>query len=167
MLQLTQSFTGFAPTSRLWVYASTRAFAATELNYINGTLQTFINAWKAHGAELKANYSIEHNQFILIAVDEAQSAATGCSIDKSVHVMQQLEQQLGLQLLDRSLVYYINENNTISNFKFTQAEALIANNIINANTLVLDNTISTLNSAWQVPLLSTWLSRYLVANEVK
>lgn len=166
MTTLPPNFDMLAPNSRLWIYASVQPFTPTQLQVLNNALTTFVNGWKAHGNELKASYAIAHQQFILIAVDEQLSEASGCSIDASVRVIKQLEADLNITLMDRSLVYYITATNTVDSFKFTQAEQLIANGTISASTLVFDNTISALaqlTTAWQVPANNTWLSRYLTS----
>ncbi len=169
MITLPTNFATLAPSSRLWIYASTQPFTVAQTQVLHNTLTTFVNGWKAHGNELKASYTLEHQQFILIAVDEQLSQASGCSIDASVRVIKQLETNLQITLTDRSLVYYLTANNTVANFKFTQAEQLIANGTISASTLVFDNTISALaqlTNAWQVAARNTWLGKYLTTEKV-
>lgn len=166
MIHSISNFATLAPTSRLWVYASARPFTATEITPISELLATFVNSWKAHGNDLDANYAIHRNQFILIAVDEAQSNASGCAIDKSVHLMQQLEQQFNLQLMDRSLVFYIDANNQVAHFKFNTAETLLANTTINATTIIFDTAITRLDANLEVELKNTWLNKYLGAEVV-
>ncbi len=166
MIHLIPNFAALAPTSRLWVYASARPFTTTEITPISELLATFVNGWKAHGNDLNANYAIYRNQFLLIAVDEAQSNASGCAIDKSVHLMQQLEQQFNLQLMDRSLVFYIDTNNQVAHFKFNTAENLLANNTINASTIIIDTAIIRLDASLEVELKNTWLNKYLGTKEM-
>ncbi|MEQ9303133.1 MAG: hypothetical protein RJQ14_04390, partial [Marinoscillum sp.] len=94
--------------SRVWIYQSTRPFSDSEKTLISAQLDEFTKQWAAHGQQLTATYSIELDQFIVLAVDESHHQASGCSIDSSVRVIQVIEQQTGLTLLDRSKVAFLN-----------------------------------------------------------
>ena len=58
---------------------------------ITTTIHAFLTQWTAHGASLNAGVSIPYNRFIVIALDESQQEATGCSIDASVKIIQEIE----------------------------------------------------------------------------
>ena len=62
------------------------AAQAAELGEI---MDEFVGGWKAR-AQLAAAYRIIADQFLIIAVDESLQQATGCSIDKSVHLLKSL-----------------------------------------------------------------------------
>ena len=57
---------------------------------------------------------IRYNRFIILIVDESHAGASGCSIDKSVHFMQQLEQEYGINLFDRFNLAYRNGEEILS-----------------------------------------------------
>ena len=48
---------------------------------------------------------VDH-RFVVVAVDEVQALASGCSIDKSVGFIKQLEMDLNLMLTDRMVVVF-------------------------------------------------------------
>ncbi|MCP4975889.1 MAG: ABC transporter ATPase, partial [Maribacter sp.] len=71
-------------SSRVWIYQANRSFTSLELEELGGELDAFIQDWTAHGSDLKAGYEIRYKRFIILALDQTDTAASGCSIDASV-----------------------------------------------------------------------------------
>lgn len=148
--------------AKIWVYQSNRAFSPEERSFIEDQLTAFTSQWAAHGKQLLATYGIEKNQFIVLAVDESQHQASGCSIDSSVAVIRHIEQQTGLSLLDRSQVAFL-ENDLVKIKPFNQLKAAVANGEIRKDTEVFNNAIQNAGewkASWIQPAVETWLSRY-------
>ena len=80
--------------SRIWIYQGSRSFSKEELVEVQEKLNDFIEDWTAHGDELRAGYEIRYNRFIILALDQSQNGASGCSIDASVHFIQSLEKKI-------------------------------------------------------------------------
>ena len=93
--------------SRVWIYPSNRRFSDEEITQLQSDIEQFLSDWTAHGASLSAGYCIPHQQFIVLALNESDQQATGCSIDKSVHFIQALEQSFSVSLLDKMNVHYL------------------------------------------------------------
>ncbi len=150
--------------ARVWVYQSNRKFSDAEVNAIKSEGAHFIADWAAHGASLKAGFDVLYNIFIVLAVDEKQALASGCSIDKSVHFIKGLEQKFNLNLFDRMRVAY-KRGNEILLCSLAELEKLAENNNVNENTIVFNNMITTkasFDNDWEVPLRSSWQSRVLI-----
>jgi hypothetical protein len=102
-----QSITMYVPfaelsdTSRVWVYAADRPLSADEQCTIQQQAQTFAESWTAHQQNLKASFTILHNLFLVLAVDESHQGASGCSIDKSVAFMKHLQKELSIDVFNR------------------------------------------------------------------
>ena len=94
-------FAELSDTSRVWVYAADRPLSPGEQSTIQQQAQSFAESWTAHQQNLKASFAILHNLFLVLAVDESHHGASGCSIDKSVAFMKQLQQQLGIDFFNR------------------------------------------------------------------
>lgn len=150
--------------ARVWVYQSDRKFSDAEVKAIESAGRNFISGWAAHGANLNASFDVLYNLFIVIAVDEKQAMASGCSIDKSVRFVKDLEQQLNLNLFDRMQVAYRKEKE-ITVCKLSDFEKLAAEGTVNATTIVFNNMVNTkaaFDSEWEVPLKQSWQSKVLV-----
>ena len=86
-------------TARVWIYQSDIKLSDEQVTKATKDLTTFLEAWTAHGAALKAAFEIKYNRFITIALDQSQAAASGCSIDSQVRFIQSLQEELQLSLI--------------------------------------------------------------------
>ena len=68
------------PESRMWFYGLEQPLTDEQSKVLRGLMDDFVGQWKAHGARLAAAYRIIGSQCLIIAVDERQQQATGCSI---------------------------------------------------------------------------------------
>jgi sRNA-binding regulator protein Hfq len=144
--------------TRIWIYQANRQLSDNEVSSIREFAEEFVNIWTAHGAKLKAAVEVFHKQFVIVFADEKQAKASGCSIDKSVRFIKQIEIQLKITLLDRNLITYKVGDNIITCTR-KEFSNLAENKRITADTLVFNNLITTkgeINSNWLVPLKDSW-----------
>jgi len=159
----------FSPQSRVWIYQSDRKLTDQEVQQIQPELDRFATNWTAHNNQLKAKAEIRYNRFFILIVDESQAGASGCSIDKSVHFMQQVQQHLGINLFDRFNLAY-REGEEVLSLPRHDFEAKLKDGSINKETVVYNNLVQNLNeleTKWEVPFKDSWhiqLFRDLVAN---
>lgn len=157
------SINNMPPDARVWVYQSNRALSDAEVTAIQHEGENFIAGWSAHGAALKASFEIRHNRFVIIAVDEKQALASGCSIDKSVHFIKALEQKFNLNFFDRMQVAY-RKGNEILACSLNEFEKLAAQKQVDENTIVFNNMVTNktaFDKEWEIPLKQGWQSRVL------
>lgn len=159
----------FSKNSRVWVYQSSTELTDEQTQQIQQQLNAFAQSWTAHNHQLLAGAQVKYNRFLILVVDESQAGASGCSIDKSVNFMKQLEQQYGIALFDRFNLAYHNGDRIVS-VPRKEFEELIRNGVITQDTLVFNNMVQTLDelqTKWEVPLKDSWhmqlFGRYLVA----
>jgi hypothetical protein len=151
------------PTSRIWIYQSNRILTPDEELKILEAGKQFVDQWTAHNQSLMASVEIMHHAFLVIMVDQEHAGASGCSIDKSVHFVQQVEKQFGLTFLDRMNVAYRQENE-IRFTNINKFNTLVSEGKINQNTIVFNNLVETkedLGNNWEVPLSRSWHKQLL------
>jgi hypothetical protein len=139
---------------RIWIYQSNRELSDEQVQDLKPEFEAFVKRWAAHSKKLAADFEIRFNRFLILKVDEAEYAASGCSIDESVRFIKELESKKGLSLFDRSQVAY-EKNGKVYATTLNQISKLYHQGEINDNTPVFDNTItssSELKSKWQQPL---------------
>ena len=93
-----------SPASKIWVYKSNRELTSSEQALIRKELDLFIPQWASHGNQLFGGAEVVENWFVVLAVDESQSMASGCSIDTSVQFMKALGKELNVDFFDRMQV---------------------------------------------------------------
>lgn len=149
--------------SRIWIYQSDRKLNASEKQQAENVLRDFCENWQVHKQDTRSSYSIEHDQFIILAIDEDYRQASGCSIDSSVRTLKALQAHLGLSLFDRTKVAFLREG-TIETYPLTQLKAVFEAGKLNKDSLTFDNLIPSrgdLSTSWRKPVEKTWLTKYL------
>ncbi|MCR9173398.1 MAG: hypothetical protein NXI10_12935 [bacterium] len=94
-------FEQLAPQSKIWIYTADRPFTAADKVVIAEAMKMFLPQWAAHGNSLFGDYSLEHDRFLILAVDETQAGASGCSIDTSVRFIKDLGAKLNIDFFNR------------------------------------------------------------------
>lgn len=143
---------------RIWIYQSSLELTAQEVREIIEKLSGFTEQWKAHGKQLAARAEVRYNRFIILFLDEEVAAATGCSIDKSVRLLKELQNELNIELFDRMLIAY-RHGDAIKVAPRSVFEDLIEKGEVNQDTIVFDNTVSNseeLAIRWEVPMKDSW-----------
>jgi hypothetical protein len=148
----------FSENSRVWVYQSDRTLSESETAQIQNELDDFTTGWTAHNSQLKAAGEIRYNRFIILVVDESQAGASGCSIDKSVRFISNLQQQFNISLLDRFNLAY-REGKEVLSAPRQAFEEMLKQGSINTNTIVFNNMVQNLKelqTKWEVPFKDSW-----------
>ncbi|ALJ04286.1 ABC transporter ATPase [Pseudalgibacter alginicilyticus] len=156
-------FNSLPEESRVWIYQANRSLSEQELEEIQSKLNVFIENWTAHGSDLQAGYTIKYKRFIIIGLNQNLNNATGCSIDSSVHFIQQLEKDYNIDLMDKMNVSYKQGDyvayKTLIDFKKMAKDKAVSKNTIVFNNLV--SNIAEFNENWEVPASESWHSRFL------
>ncbi|MGF7040069.1 ABC transporter ATPase [Mucilaginibacter lappiensis] len=148
----------FSQHSRVWIYQADRKLSDQEVQQIQPELDNFTIGWTAHNNQLKARAEIRYNRFFILIVDESQAGASGCSIDKSVHFMKQIEQRFNVNLFDRFNLAY-REGEEVKSLPRHAFEDLLKQGKINTETIVYNNmvqNVAELESKWEVPFKNSW-----------
>jgi len=150
-------------TSRIWIYQANRPFTLEELEEVKTLIEEFITQWTAHGSGLQAGYDIPYNRFIVIALDQTQTSASGCSIDASVRFVQSLEQKFGLDLLDKMNVTY-KQGEFIAYKPLKDFRQMARDKAVSPNTVVFNNLVTNKHEYlhyWEVPASESWHGRFM------
>jgi hypothetical protein len=150
-------------TSRVWIYQANRSFTDSELDEVSTKLKVFIESWTAHGSDLQSGYEIRYKRFIVIALNQNLNIATGCSIDASVHFIQQLEKDYQVDLMDKMNVSY-KQGAFIAYKSLIDFKKMAKQRAVSKNTIVFNNLVA--NKAeylenWEVPACESWHSRFI------
>ena len=150
-------------SSRVWIYQSSRSFTEEEVLELEQSLQQIITQWTAHGSELKASFEIRYRRFIVIGLDQKVNAASGCSIDASVHFIQQLEKKYDVDLLDKMNVSY-KQGDFIAYKQLSDFRKMAKDRAVSPKTIVFNNLVNNKAeylSDWEVPASESWHKRFL------
>lgn len=153
----------FPDDSRVWIYNSSQAFSNQEVESINLELARFCQDWTSHNNQLFASAKVFHNKFIILMLDESKAGASGCSIDKSVALIKNLQQKYGKDLFNRMNFSFV-ENGQVISMEKEQFKEAFENGKLNDDTIVFDHLVKTkkaLQSEWTKPLKDSWHKRFV------
>lgn len=122
-------FKDFPGDARVWLYQTDRALNENEIQHVDQKLQAFVRDWAAHGNQLWANARVINPFFVAVAVNDALTPPSGCSIDASVKEMQALGKSLDVDFFTRMKVTYI-ENGEIDQIDFSDLSELSKDTLI-------------------------------------
>lgn len=158
--------TDFSPSSKVWIYQSSRSFGEQEELEINEQLHNFYVQWTSHGAAVKGWAKVVFKQFIVVMADEKQSGVSGCSTDSMVRIMKSLERQYQVDLFDRLSITFLVDNKTQA-LPMQQVKYALEKGYIETDTPLFNNVVDTkekLENEWLVPLNKSWLWQRIINN---
>lgn len=148
-------------TARVWIYQSNRVLNDLEVLQINEKVQAFTSEWASHSIQLASSGAVLYQRFIVLMVDEHITGASGCSIDSSVRFIKTIEQAFDIQLFDRMIFSFI-QNDEVKTVDRNTFASLYQQGNINDQTLVFDTLVNTkgaLQHSFIKPLGSSWHKR--------
>jgi hypothetical protein len=144
--------------ARVWIYQSNTELSDEAAEALKIQAKEFVKGWTAHDHQLKADAAIYYNRFLILMVDEMHAAASGCSIDKSVKFVKEMEARFNITLLDRMNLAYKKQDKVFSVSK-ADFEAMMLRGEITDETIVFNNLVGTvreLASEWELPMAKSW-----------
>jgi hypothetical protein len=156
-------FNTLPETSRVWIYQAGRSFSSDEISELRAMLDEFITQWTAHGSDLEAGYDLPYNRFIVLALDQSLTSASGCSIDASVRFIQSVEQRFDMELLDKMNVSYT-QGEFIAYTPLKDFRQMAKDRAVSPNTIVFNNLVANKHEYlhhWEVPASDSWHSRFM------
>jgi hypothetical protein len=157
-------FENIANEARVWVYQANRTLSLDDSKFISGQTVKFIQEWTAHNQQLHASFTLLEDLFLVLAVDEYKSQASGCSIDKSVHFIKFLEAQLNLSFTDRTKIALIRDEELLlipfSDFKNQLKHGSDHENTQLFNTLA--KTKQDITHNWRMSIADSPYARFLI-----
>lgn len=147
---------------KVWIYLSDKELKGDLYNAVMRSGTDFVKGWTAHDNPLNGTFEILDGRFIVVTVDETSYNASGCSIDKLLRLIKQLEADHQLKLLDRLLVGYKTPNG-VEVIHSSLVKEKLASKQLDENTLIFNVAASNSEeySQWLQPLKETWLKKYL------
>jgi len=143
--------------SRIWIYAVEQKFTDEQVDYILSSISDHLQNWEAHKLPLTAGVTVLENHFIVIALDESEYRASGCSIDTLQAMIQGIEKKLSISLMNRLNVFLRlnDEIQCVPSFK-------LAGNT-NKDTLFYDLTIQNKSElkSYLKPISQGWCSHLI------
>lgn len=148
--------------SRVWVYQADHKFSDSEQKTVRDRLKQFCEGWNTHGNLMPTSFEIVEHQILILAVDESNLGASGCSIDSSVRTLRELENLLQTNLTDQGKISLKKSSGELKVIPALGVKSRVSSGEIDLETEVINPTIrvkADLKNLWQ-PVRNSWLNRY-------
>ena len=155
-------FDKISSNSPIWIFQCNKILDSSLISQIEVDVNNFLNNWTSHNLEMKSSYKILHRLFLIISVENNFSNPSGCSIDKLINFVKNINQIYNIDFLNRLNVSFRHENK-IKVVELIEFKNLILNGIIDSDTIVFNNMIHTkaeLNENWETKVSESWYKKY-------
>jgi hypothetical protein len=157
-------FTSIPERARLWVFAADVPVAdpAPLLSAVDAHLAQ----WAAHGVPLVCGRDWRDDRFLAIAVDEAATGASGCSIDGLFRTIGRVQSQLGADLLASGRVAWRDAQGAIRVSTRADFEALATAGTVTPDTRVYETLVESVGeyrARFERPAAESWVRALLPA----
>jgi hypothetical protein len=157
-------------SARAWVYTANRILNASESELVQERLAPFLTEWSSHGTPLKAASQVIDQAIIVVAVENGFEAASGCSIDKSVRVLKDLEQEFKISLFDRlQILYRQSASSVVQVLPLGEFKNKLAAGEISADGSIVNTQVASvgeLKSELWKEVKDSWLAKFLPSTAV-
>lgn len=152
-------------SSRVWCFGASASPSEEMVAELRDAMERFLVTWTAHRADLRAGFDWFYDRFLVVAVDETDVQASGCSIDALNGQIRRLEQAAGVDLLDAAPIWYRDAAGDVRSVTRDQFRRLAERGEVGPETLVFDLTAATLDDVssggWEVEAGRSWHARLL------
>ena len=156
-------FKSLPKNSRIWIFPSSEEIDTNKKSILKERLVKFISDWTSHNKSIEASFELPYNRFIVVALNQNNQNASGCSIDSLMNLIQTFEKEFDLILLDRMNVLYRDKSREIVYLTLKDFVKLAKSKSINSSTTVFNNLVINKEeymNLWEVPATNSWHSRY-------
>ncbi len=150
--------------ARVWVFGAAAPVAGAAREVLLDAVDAHLAQWRAHGAPLVCARAWRDDQFLVVAVDEAATNASGCSIDGMFRVLASIESEIGTTLVGGGTVFWRDANRTVHATDRPSFRAAAGRGDITADTHVFDTTVTTLGdyrAHFERPARDSWHARLI------
>lgn len=141
-------FEGLHSESKVWIYTSDRELTETEVDLLQKETNLFVRDWAAHGTGLKADGLVYKNRFLILAVDETNVHASGCSIDSSVKFIKSIGNQLSVDFFNRMNLMVDNGSDSLQSVHVSDLKNHLGDKVFNP----MITSLKELRNEWLIPV---------------
>ncbi|NNE70015.1 MAG: hypothetical protein HKN29_06585 [Rhodothermales bacterium] len=129
--------------ARLWLYVSSRALTPDESGRLNEMMDAFVSDWSSHGRPVLGATDFAEGRILGIGALVPAADISGCGIDKSVHRLEELGREMGIEWLAGLSIAFRDTSGAIQVVSRPAFRKLIASGEVDASTPILDLSLMT------------------------
>jgi len=158
-------FESLSPNARAWVFGSSvPLITESSRKQLLAVVDEHLSQWRAHGVPLVCSREFRDDRFLVVAVDESATGASGCSIDGLFRTLQSLQSSLGTTLVGGGPLFYRDGEGAVACVDRAGFADAVAAGGITADTPVFDLTVANVadwRGSFEKPAAKSWHARLL------
>ena len=152
-------FSAMPDTARVWVFGAAAPVVGDAREALLSAVDAYLSKWHAHGAPLYCARDWRDDRFLAIAVDEAATGASGCSIDGMFRTLVGAEPQIGTSLVGGGTIFWRDRAGEVQSAARSAFIAAAKTGDVAMETLAFDTTVSTAGewrARFERPVAESW-----------
>ena len=151
-------------SSRVWVFGSDTPLRGELADELLKGVDAHLAEWKAHGEPLTVGSQWRFDRFLVVAVDQSTTGASGCSIDGLFRVLQQLQRDTGANLVGGGRVFYRDNHGEVQCASRADVAGLVQSGAITRDSVIFDTTLTdlgTFRACFETRAKDSWVKEFI------
>jgi len=140
------AFDTLPDSARVWIFGSDQRLSEDAAATLMREVGDHLADWKAHGEPLTVGSQLLDERFLVVAVDQSTTGASGCSIDGLFRVLQAVQSKLGVNLIGGGRAFYRDSHGEVRCAAVAELDELRSSGAITPDTVLFDTTITDLGT---------------------
>lgn len=136
-------FPDYPDEARLWAYVADRPLTANEQTMLQEKLDRFFASWQSHGRPVKGQAQLVDERLLLVGAFVPGGDISGCGIDASVNVLEEVGSDLDIAWLSPLHVFYRSASGEIEAASRSEFRQLAEEGRVTTDTRVFDVSVDT------------------------
>ena len=163
-------FSAMPDDARVWVFGAALPVHGAQHELLLSIVDDYLAGWRAHGEPLVCARDWRDSRFLAVAVDEAATGASGCSIDGMFRVLANAESALGTSLVGGGTIFWRDASGEVRADSRREFVAAVQRGDVTRETRAMDLTISTVGqwrTSFERPVAETWHAKLLASTAAR
>ncbi len=157
--------TSLPDEARLWIWAADRPLDPNEQAAILSAMERFLADWTSHGRRIRGEVQVVHDRLLLLGGVIPEGDISGCGIDKSVHVLESVADEIGIDWLSGlDVVFRDPATEGLRSMTRREFREAAKNGEISSAATIIDRSVTSLADLraglLETVAASSWASRY-------
>lgn len=157
---LPDTFDKLPDEADVWIYAAGSPLDRDAAQGLERSLDELMAAWSYHGRRVLGARAVLDNRIVVVGAWVPDGTISGCGIDKSLHVLDNVAAEYDFEWVDGLSIVYRMRQNRIETCSRSDFRRLAAEGAVDTGTPVIDLSIRTLgklrSNGLERPAGSSW-----------
>lgn len=158
-------FPALDDNAMLWTWVAERPLSESEQVAVTDAVEQFLGGWTSHDRKIRGASAVLLNQVLILAGEIEEGEISGCGIDKSAHLMEEVASRHGFTWSSALDVPIVDDaRGHIVMLDRAELKRRIRTGDVSDGTMIIDRTVTSLGDlrshGLKRPARDSWAARY-------